>query len=85
MPQPLRKLPLWGLRVHTKSYLEKKFAAAEDPVQEAKLRADEYAEKFATPYVAATKGYIDAVIFPEETRSYLSRVYRHARTSDTRQ
>ena len=49
----------------------KEIAAAEDPVQEAKLRADEYAEKFATPYVAAAKGYIDAVIFPEETRSYL--------------
>lgn len=32
---------------------------------------ESYAEKFATPYEAASKGYIDAVIFPEETRSYL--------------
>ncbi len=30
-----------------------------------------YAEKFATPYEAAERGYIDAVIYPNETRAYL--------------
>jgi propionyl-CoA carboxylase beta chain len=30
-----------------------------------------YAEKFANPYIAAELGFIDAVIYPEETRSYL--------------
>ncbi|MEZ4743908.1 MAG: acyl-CoA carboxylase subunit beta [Bdellovibrionota bacterium] len=35
-----------------------------------KLVAD-YKEKFANPYTAAEKGYIDAVIFPQETRKYL--------------
>ena len=49
----------------------KEIAGAEDPAKEAKKREEEYAEKFATPYVAASKGYIDAVVFPEETRSYL--------------
>jgi len=32
-----------------------------------------YAEKFATPYEAASRGYIDAVIYPQETRRYLIR------------
>jgi propionyl-CoA carboxylase beta chain len=33
----------------------------------------EYSDKFANPYIAAQKGYIDAVILPEETRDYLIR------------
>ena len=33
--------------------------------------AQDYREKFASPYIAASKGYIDAVIFPSETRQYL--------------
>jgi propionyl-CoA carboxylase beta chain len=31
----------------------------------------EYREKFANPYVAASRGYIDDVIEPRETRSRL--------------
>ena len=41
--------------------------------QEAKRKEviAEYSDKFANPYIAAEKGYIDAVILPEETREYL--------------
>ena len=31
----------------------------------------EYREKFANPYVAASRGYVDAVIEPHETRPRL--------------
>lgn len=43
--------------------------------QEAKRQelTDRYAETFANPYVAAELGYIDAVIYPSETRSHLLR------------
>ncbi len=44
---------------------------AKDPE---KVRADktaEYTEKFANPYIAASKGYIDNVVMPHETRHYL--------------
>ncbi len=34
-------------------------------------KIEEYAEKFANPYIAAADGHIDAVIQPEETREYL--------------
>jgi propionyl-CoA carboxylase beta chain len=41
---------------------------AEDPVAErAKLTAD-YANRFANPYVAAARGYVDDVIDPRDTR-----------------
>ncbi|MEA2676188.1 MAG: propionyl-CoA carboxylase beta chain [Chloroflexota bacterium] len=46
-------------------------AAAADPVAErARLRA-EYEERFANPYIAAGRGYIDDVIMPADTRPRL--------------
>jgi len=41
---------------------------ATNPEEVRKEKLDEYNEKFANPYVAAAKGYIDEVIFPEDTR-----------------
>jgi acetyl-CoA carboxylase carboxyltransferase component len=49
----------------------KELDAAEDPVKKkAELVAD-YKEKFANPYVAAQRGYVDDVIEPKETRPRL--------------
>jgi propionyl-CoA carboxylase beta chain len=45
--------------------------AAKDPEAKRKEVIGEYSDKFANPYIAAQKGYIDAVILPEETRDYL--------------
>ena len=33
-----------------------------------KMKADEYAENFANPYIAAKRGYIDDIILPNRTR-----------------
>jgi acetyl-CoA carboxylase carboxyltransferase component len=44
---------------------------AQDPVKMRELKIQEYREKFANPYVAASKGYIDAVIAPSETRRFI--------------
>ena len=46
-------------------------AGASNPEQKRSELVAEYSEKFATPYEAAARGYIDAVIFPGETRDYL--------------
>jgi propionyl-CoA carboxylase beta chain len=48
-------------------------AAAADPEKKRQELIAQYAEKFANPYIAAAKGYIDAVIYPAETRRYLIR------------
>ncbi len=45
--------------------------AAEDPEKVRAQKVREYKEKFANPYVAAAKGYIDSVIEPAETRQLL--------------
>jgi propionyl-CoA carboxylase beta chain len=44
---------------------------AKDPVQEEKRLVDEYNERFANPYIAASFGYIDNVILPATTRRRL--------------
>ncbi len=44
-----------------------------DPVAARKTWVAEYREKFNTPYIAAARGYVEAVIDPRETRNYLLR------------
>jgi hypothetical protein len=46
--------------------------AAEPDALRAELVA-EYTERYATPYIAAERGYVDDVINPEETRRVLTR------------
>ncbi|MDR2938379.1 MAG: acyl-CoA carboxylase subunit beta [Prevotellaceae bacterium] len=50
---------------------KKEITEAEDPNEMRKLKVAEYREKFANPYVAASKGYIDSVIKPQDTRKFL--------------
>ena len=49
----------------------KEIMEAEDPEKMRKLKVKEYKDKFANPYVAAAKGYIDSVIEPSETRKMI--------------
>jgi acetyl-CoA carboxylase carboxyltransferase component len=49
----------------------KELAEADDPVAKKAELVKEYREKFANPYVAASRGYIDDVIEPRETRARL--------------
>ena len=49
----------------------KELDEAEDPEARRKELVAEYREKFASPYIAAQRGYIDDVIEPKETRPRL--------------
>ena len=46
-------------------------AAADHPEERRKELVEEYREKFANPYIAASRGYVDDVIEPRETRQRL--------------
>ncbi|MCL2837818.1 MAG: methylmalonyl-CoA carboxyltransferase [Oscillospiraceae bacterium] len=46
----------------------KDIAASDDPIAARNEKIKEYREKFANPYVAAARGYVDDVIEPSETR-----------------
>jgi acetyl-CoA carboxylase carboxyltransferase component len=52
---------------------KRELAAAPDPVARRKELVAEYTARFANPYVAAERGYIDDVIEPSETRRALIR------------
>jgi propionyl-CoA carboxylase beta chain len=58
-------------------------AAVEDPGERADLRRQrisEYEDTLFNPYIAAERGYVDAVIRPAETRSQVTRALRALRT-----
>ncbi|MCF6278196.1 MAG: acyl-CoA carboxylase subunit beta [Anaerolineales bacterium] len=49
----------------------RELAAADDPVARKAELVEEYREKFANPYIAAGRGFIDDVIEPRDTRPRL--------------
>lgn len=68
---PTAEIAVMGAAGACEIIFRREIESAPDPLAEEKRQTDEYARKFATPYVAAQKGYLDAVIFPSETRQYL--------------
>lgn len=56
--------------------------AAENPDEMRKIKVKEYTDKFANPYVAASAGYVDAVIAPEETRAYIAHALQMTRNKE---
>ncbi len=50
---------------------KKEIDESADPEKTRQAKIEEYKTKFANPFVAAGKGYIDAVITPNETRKFL--------------
>jgi propionyl-CoA carboxylase beta chain len=58
----------------------RRIAAADDPEAERATLIAEYTDHFATPYLAAERGYVDAVIRPSDTRREVIRALRQLRT-----
>ncbi len=50
----------------------KEIAEAEDPVKERAARLQDYKDTFANPYFAASRGLVDEILEPSETRAYLA-------------
>ena len=51
----------------------RELAAGDNPATRRREKIEEYQEKFASPFVAAQRGYVDEVIEPRLTRSKLIR------------
>ena len=56
--------------------LAKDIKAAEDPEEERKNKIAEYENTMMNPYVAASRGYVDDVIVPSETRQKLIKAFK---------
>lgn len=46
----------------------KEIAAAENPIEKRKQLVQDYRDRFANPYIASARGFIEDVIDPRETR-----------------
>ena len=68
---PSAELAVMGSEGAVEIIFRKELAVAEDPVKRKDELVAEYRDKFANPYVAASRGYIDDVIEPRETRPRL--------------
>ncbi len=77
---PTAEIAVMGAQGAVNILYRRELAAAPDPDrQRAELIAD-YTDHFATPYIAAERGYVDAVIPPSQTRAQVARALRLLRT-----
>ena len=72
---PSAEIAVMGAKGASEIIFKKEISSASDPEQKLKEKETEYAEKFATPYMAAARGFIDEVIEPKYTRAKLIKAF----------
>jgi propionyl-CoA carboxylase beta chain len=72
---PTAEIAVMGASGAAEIIFKKEIAEAEDPAEKLREKVDEYTRKFANPFRAAHRGYIDEVIYPEQTRAKLIRAF----------
>jgi len=73
---PTAQVAVMGAQGAVNILFRKEITGATDPVSERADKISEYEEAFDNPYVAAERGWIDAVIAPSETRIRIIRGLR---------
>jgi acetyl-CoA carboxylase carboxyltransferase component len=69
---PTAEVAVMGVEGAVNIIFRDRISEASDPDAERKRLATEYEERFANPYIAAARGYVDEVILPSETRQRLA-------------
>ena len=70
---PSAELAVMGPQGAVEIVYRRELTEAGDPVARRAELVEEYTERYATPYIAAERGYVDDVISPADTRKVLSR------------
>lgn len=65
---PTAEIAVMGPEGAANIIFRKEILNSPNPAEMRKIKIKEYTEKFANPYIAASRGYVDAVINPDETR-----------------
>lgn len=73
---PTAEIAVMGAKGAAEIIFKREIAEAEDPEAKLQEKIEEYTAKFANPYRAAHRGFIDEVIMPSETREKLIRAYK---------
>jgi propionyl-CoA carboxylase beta chain len=77
---PTAQIAVMGAQGAVGILYRRELAAAPDPDALRKEKTTEYEDTLANPYVAAERGYLDAVIRPAETRTAITRALISLRT-----
>ncbi|WP_418501242.1 acyl-CoA carboxylase subunit beta [Flagellimonas sp.] len=72
---PTAEIAVMGAKGASEIIFKREIADSDDPVAKLKEKETEYAEKFANPYRAAERGFIDEVILPKDTRRKLLKAF----------
>jgi propionyl-CoA carboxylase beta chain len=81
---PGAEIAVMGPKGAVEILFKKEIEASPDPQAAAAERLGEYTEKFAHPYIAASRGYVDDVIDPRDTRPRLIGALEMLRTKRDR-
>ncbi len=73
---PTAEIAVMGAKGAAEIIFRKEIAEAENPKEKWKEKEADYADKFADPYRAARRGFIDEVILPKNTRRKLIKVFQ---------
>jgi propionyl-CoA carboxylase beta chain len=68
---PTAEIAVMGPEGAVNILYKRELDAAADPVAARAEKVEEFREKFANPYIAASRGFVDEVIRPRETRRKL--------------
>ena len=79
---PTAEIAEMGAKGASEIIFRKEIAAADDPATKLAEKEKEYADLFANPYSAASRGFIDEVIMPRETRRKLIRGFSLLESKD---
>jgi propionyl-CoA carboxylase beta chain len=73
---PTAEIAVMGAKGAAEIIFKREIAEAEDPAGSLQEKIDDYTAKFANPYRAAHRGFIDEVIIPSTTREKLIRGFK---------
>lgn len=73
---PTAEIAVMGAKGAAEIIFKKEISEASDPEAKLNEKVDEYTRKFANPFRAAHRGYIDEVIYPDQTREKLIRAFK---------
>jgi propionyl-CoA carboxylase beta chain len=81
---PTAEIAVMGPKGAVEILFRKDINDSDDPQKATDVKIDEYREKFAHPYVAAGRGYVDDIIDPRDTRPRLIDALETLRTKRDR-
>ncbi|MCF8241848.1 MAG: acyl-CoA carboxylase subunit beta [Melioribacteraceae bacterium] len=73
---PTAEIAVMGPKGAVEIIFKKEISSAEDPESELNKKLEDYRTKFANPYIAAERGYVDDVIIPSETKTKLVNAFQ---------